>query len=186
MKHALRIAFVACVLALLTSAGVARQAVPSTSRGFETALDWYVAAADDSFAWTVSKALRAEGATATLIDLTSQRWLTAAEVEQPLWKHWLFVVAPEKVTSDIGLLFISIGRNDRNPPTAPSPWLVETARETGSIVAELRMVPKQPVVFKDDPARKPRLEDDFIAYTWNHFLRTGEQRWLARLPMTKS
>src|SRR6185503_3932979 len=66
------------------------------------------------------------------------------------------------------------------------PWLVETARETGSIVAELRMVPNQPVVFKDDPARKPRLEDDFIAYTWNRFLRTGEERWLARLPMTKS
>ena len=32
------------------------------------------------------------------------------------------------------------------------------------------MVPNQPVVFKDDPARKPRTEDDFIAYTWNHFL----------------
>jgi PhoPQ-activated pathogenicity-related protein len=48
------------------------------------------------------------------------------------------------------------------------------------------MVPNQPVIFKDDPARKPRTEDDFIAYTWSHFLRTGEERWLARLPMTKS
>jgi PhoPQ-activated pathogenicity-related protein len=63
---------------------------------------------------------------------------------------------------------------------------VEAARDTGTVVAELRMVPNQPVVFKDDPAHKPRLEDDFIAYTWDHFLRTGDDRWPARLPMTKA
>ena len=32
----------------------------------------------------------------------------------------------------------------------------------------------------------PGSEDDFIAYTWNKFLRTGDERWPARLPMTKS
>src|SRR5438105_2570843 len=31
-----------------------------------------------------------------------------------------------------------------------------------------------------------RAEDDFIAYTWDHFIRTGDDRWPARLPMTKS
>ena len=60
------------------------------------------------------------------------------------------------------------------------------ARDTGTVVAELRLVPNQPVVFKDDPAHKPRSEDDFIAYTWNHFIQTGDDRWPARLPMTKS
>ena len=113
------------------SAGVAGQAAASTARASETALDRYVAAPDPSFAWTVSKTLPAEGVTATLIDLTSQRWLTEQEVEQPLWKHWLVVVTPEKVTSDVGLLFISGGRNDRNPPATPSKWLVEAARDTG-------------------------------------------------------
>ena len=54
------------------------------------------------------------------------------------------------------------------------------------MTAELRLVPNQPVVFKDDPARKPRTEDDFIAYTWDKFLRTGDEKWPARLPMTKS
>ena len=106
------------------SVAVPRQAAASTARASETALDRYVAAPDPSFAWTVSKTLPAEGATATLIDLTSQRWLTEADVEQPVWKHWLVVVTPEKVTSDIGLLFISGGRNDRNPPGDP----VEMAR----------------------------------------------------------
>jgi len=163
-----------------------QQSTAATARASETALDRYVAAPDSSFAWSVSKNLPAGDATATLIDLTSQRWLTEQEVEQPLWKHWLVVVSPRTVSSDIALLFISGGRNDRNPPSAPSPWLVDAARDTGSVVAELRMVPNQPVVFKDDPARKPRLEDDFIAYTWKHFLVTGDDRWPARLPMTKS
>src|SRR4030095_10704289 len=84
------------------SAGFAPQAVPasasSTSRASETALDKYVAAPDPTYAWSVSKTLPAEGATATLIDLTSQKWLTEAEVEQPLWKHWLGAVSPQKGT----------------------------------------------------------------------------------------
>src|SRR5205085_12018185 len=36
------------------------------------------------------------------------------------------------------------------------------------------------------PTHKPRNEDDFIAYTWNKFLRAGDDKWPARLPMTKS
>jgi PhoPQ-activated pathogenicity-related protein len=54
------------------------------------------------------------------------------------------------------------------------------------VTSELRLVPNQPVVFKDDPQRKPRVEDEFIAYTWDHYIRTGDDRWPARLPMTKS
>src|SRR6266851_4652492 len=155
-------------------------------RASETALDRYVAAPDASFTWRVVKELPAAGATATLIDMTSQRWLTEREVERPLWTHWVTVVTPKTVTSDIALLFITGGRTDRQPPSAPAPWLVQAARDTGTVVAELRMVPNQPVVFTDDPAHKARVEDDFIAYTWDHFVRTGDERWPARLPMTKS
>ena len=130
--------------------------------------------------------LPAEGVTATLIDMTSQRWLTEQEVEQPLWKHWLAVIRPADVKSDIALLFISGGRNDRDAAGASARLAGRAARDTGTVVAELRMVPNQPVVFKDDPAHKPRTEDDFIAYTWDKFLRTGDESWPARLPMTKS
>ena len=63
---------------------------------------------------------------------------------------------------------------------------MDAARDTGTITAELRLVPNQPVVFMDDPLRSRRTEDDFIAYTWDKFLRTGDERWPARLPMTKS
>jgi len=151
-----------------------------------TALDRYVATPDPSYAWKVVRDLPVEGATATLLEMTSQRWLTEQEVERPLWTHWISVVRPEQVASDVALLFITGGSNGRQPPARPPAWLVEAARDTGTVTAELRLVPNQPVVFKDDPARKPRVEDDFIAYTWNKFLRTGDERWPARLPMTKS
>ena len=68
----------------------------ATHRAPETALDRYVAAPDPNFAWKVVRELPAEGATATLIEMTSQKWLTEKEVEQPLWTHWLTVVRPEQ------------------------------------------------------------------------------------------
>ena len=152
----------------------------------ETALDRYVAAADASYTWKAVRQLPSEGATTTLLTMTSQRWLTDREVERPLWTHWLTVVRPPDVKSDIALLYVTGGSLERDPPARPPAWLVEAARDTGTIAAELRLVPNQPVVFKDDPARKPRSEDDFIAYTWDKYLRTGDEKWPARLPMTKS
>ncbi len=134
-----------------------------------------------------ARAAGAEGATATLIEMTSQRWLTEQEVEQPLWKHWLVVVTPEKVTSDVGLLFIGGGSNDRQPPATPAAWLVDAARDTGTVTAELRHGPEPAGGLQGRSRRASRAsEDDFIAYTWDKFLRTGDEKWPARLPMTKS
>src|SRR5215213_3829572 len=164
--------------------GSAQQPQPRTDS--QTALDRYVAAPDANFTWKVLKRLPAEGATAALLEMTSQKWLTESEVQRPLWTHWLTVVRPEKVTSDVALLFISGGSLERQPPTTPPAWLVGAAKDTGTVTAELRLVPNQPVVFIDDPAKKPRGEDDFIAYTWDKYLRTGDEKWPARLPMTKS
>jgi PhoPQ-activated pathogenicity-related protein len=173
---------------------------PATARAQSglTALDRYVAAPDPNFTWKVVGELPAEGATATLVEMTSQQWLTDKEVERPLWTHWITIVRPTaaapkppggdggQITSDFGLLFIGGGSNERPAPARPPAWLVDVARETGTVTAELRLIPNQPVIFKDDPSRKPRSEDDFIAYTWDKFLRTGDEKWPARLPMTKS
>jgi PhoPQ-activated pathogenicity-related protein len=158
----------------------------ATARGIQTALDRYVAAPDASYAWKPMRQLPSAGATTTLLEMTSQRWLTEREVERPLWTHWLTVVRPANVKSDVALLYITGGSLERDAPARPPGWLVDVARDTGTIAAELRLVPNQPVVFTDDPARKPRTEDDFIAYTWDKYLRTGDEKWPARLPMTKS
>ena len=168
-------------------AGQAPQSAPARAPSGQTALDRYVATPDSNFTWKAVRELpAAEGMTATLIEMTSQQWLTDKEVERPLWTHWITVVRPATVTSDVGLLFIGGGSNDRQPPARPAAWLIDAARDTGTVSAELRLVPNQPVIFKDDPTRKPRSEDDFIAYTWDKFLRTGDEKWPARLPMTKS
>jgi PhoPQ-activated pathogenicity-related protein len=184
--------FAAAAVLLTPAAGRADRAPADQARSFarasETALDRYVAAPDASFAWKTLQELPApgEGVKATLLELTSQRWLTEQEVERPLWTHWLTVIRPTNPAGDIALLFITGGRLDRQPPSRATSWLADIARHTNTVVAELRLVPNQPVVFKDDPARKPRLEDDFIAYTWDKYLRTGDEKWPARLPMTKS
>ena len=182
------------LLAILAAAAISvrtplvarQQTAQSHARANQTALDRYVAAPDSSYSWKVLRELPAQGATATLLEMTSQRWLTEQEVERPQWTHWITVVRPAKVTSDVALLFITGGSLERQPPTAPSPWLLNAATDTGTVTAELRLVPNQPVVFTDDPTKKPRSEDDFIAYTWDKYLRTGDDKWPARLPMTKS
>src|SRR5688572_11291155 len=145
----------------IASAAPPGQAAHARRGSAETALDRYVAAPDPAFAWKVARELPVEGAKATLLDMTSQRWLTEQEVERPLWTHWLTVVQPAagKATSDVALLFITGSSLDRKPPSRPPAWLVEIACDTGTTTAELRLVPNQPVVFKDDPTRKPRSED---------------------------
>ncbi len=179
------IAILVATFPLVVSASAPRQA-PAHVRASETALDRYVAAPDANFSWKVLRELPAQGVKATLLEMTSQKWLTEKEVQRPIWTHWVTIARPAQIKSDIGLLFITGGRLDRQPPKAPPAWLVDVARETGTAAAELRLVPNQPIVFTDDPEHKARLEDDFIAYTWDKFLRTGDDRWPARLPMTKS
>jgi PhoPQ-activated pathogenicity-related protein len=58
--------------------------------------------------------------------MTSQRWRTAAEVDRPLWKHWLTIVRPERVTTNTGLLVISGGSNEKPPPKI-NPLLTQLA-----------------------------------------------------------
>jgi PhoPQ-activated pathogenicity-related protein len=148
-----------------------------------TALDRYVAAPDPAFVWKTVLTTNVGGARLTIIDLVSQTWLTTNEVNRTEWRHWLTVVRPEQVTHDTALLFIGGGRNEPKPPR-PNGDLLAVARATESIVAELRMVPNQPLIFGGDG--QERVEDDLIAYTWDTFLRTGDERWPARLPMTKA
>lgn len=150
----------------------------------ETALDRYVAKADDSFAWKQVAALHEDGATGYAIDLVSQQWLTPAEVNRTEWRHWLLVVKPDTLSHSTALLVISGGSNRPGNPPRPSRDLVAIAKATRSVVVELRMVPNQSLVFHGDGVE--RKEDDLIAYTWDQFLRTGDERWPARLPMTKT
>jgi PhoPQ-activated pathogenicity-related protein len=158
--------------------------VCTASRAQETALDRYVRQPDPTYSWSVAREIKGEGATQWVVDLKSQTWRTEKDVNRPVWQHWLVVVKPEKATAKKALLFIVGGANGREAPQSVEARALAIAKASGSVVAELRMVPNQPLIFHGDGV--PRTEDDLIAYTWDQYLKTGDETWPARLPMVKS
>jgi PhoPQ-activated pathogenicity-related protein len=179
-------------LALAGCSQVERRAAPEPKTAVEpqraqdeqTPLDRYVAAPDTNYSYQLVNTIRGQDGTASVLEMTSQAWLTTNEVDRPLWKHWLTIVRPDVLASTKALLFITGGANDGAPPKSADANLVRIARATKSVVAELKMVPNQPLVFAGET--EGRKEDALIAYTWDKFLRTGDPKWPARLPMTKS
>mgnify|MGYP005842843369 CR=1 FL=1 len=149
-----------------------------------TALDEYVAAPDTNYSYRVVNTIQGKEVTAYILEMTSQAWLSSREVDRPVWKHWVNIVRPENVASSTALLFIGGGANNGSPPKAPDANLARVAQATKAVVVELKMVPNQPLVFAGES--EGRKEDSLIAYTWDKFLRTGDKKWPARLPMTKA
>ena len=154
------------------------------TRAGETSLDRYVRQPDPTYSWKVVRKSQQDGLTQFVVDLKSQTWRTEKDVNRPVWQHWLNVVKPDKPTSKTAFLFIVGGANDGKTPQGAEERTVQIARTTQTVVAELRMVPNQPLIFHNDGT--PRKEDDLIGYTWDQFLKTGDETWPARLPMVKS
>lgn len=150
-----------------------------------TALDRYIDAPDDSYGWERVKAIDGDGYTGHVIDLTSQTWRTKVDVDRPVWKHWLTIIRPDSTTINKALLYITHGMNSDDPPSNVDDRLLKMAMDTGTVVAELRMVPNQKLSFADS-RRHARQEDDLIAYGRVKYMMTGDETWLVRLPMVKS
>jgi PhoPQ-activated pathogenicity-related protein len=169
------------------SAGAAAPAGPdlSVKDAEKTALDAYIAKPEGVYGWKLVSTLPGDGYTAYVLELTSQTWRKPEEVDRPVWKHWLTVVKPTTVKSDKALLYIGGGNNDSGPPTKANERDVRFAKETGSVIADLGMVPNQPLHFADskDVARE---EDDIIAYSRVQNFITKDPEWLVRLAMVKS
>ena len=150
----------------------------------KTALDKYVAAPDPSYKYELVSTIPGKGYTTFVIDMTSQTWRSANEVNRNVWKHWMVVIKPDNVASSKSLLYISGGNNNSPAPKSADENVARIAVTTKSVVTELRMIPNQPLTFSDD--QKSRTEDEMIAYTWDKYLKTGDENWPARLPMTKA
>ena len=162
---------------------VCAAALQAQNKGL-TALDRYVAAPDPAYKWELVKTIPGQGVTAYVLNMTSQNWLTTAEVNRTEWKHWVTVYKPDVVESDVALLMIGGGSNDNAAPDKMEPFTAAIAAKTKTVTVELRMIPNQPLSFYGE-SRK-RTEDAIIAFTWKKFLETGDERWPARLPMTKA
>jgi len=150
----------------------------------KTALDDYIKKADPEYKWSVAKTIEGNPSTTTIIKLTSQAWRTKEEVDRPVWEHWLIVIKPKVLKTNKVFLMVTGGNNVSKMPEEANKTVQQLADLTGSIVAELRMVPNQPLVFHGDGIG--RSEDDQLGYAWDQFLKTGDATWLPRLPMVKS
>ena len=149
-------------------------------------LDEYVRKADDddNYSWSVHSETETDGVRNVIVDMVSQHWLTEEDVDRPEWRHWLIITIPTKVTSEVGLLYISGGSNNGNIP-GPNETMMRVASATNTVVAELKTIPNQPLVYVSDEFQKPRYEDDLIGYAWDKYLETADPRWLPRGPMVK-
>ena len=168
----------------LAAAADAQLRTSATSQSGATALDRYVVEPDDAYRWELVRTTERDGYTEAVIDLTSQSWRDEGEVDRNVWRHWLVAVVPHERASDIALLMIGGGKNGGRAPSRAGDRLREIALATQSVVAELRTVPNQPLVFNGDG--EERVEDNILAYTWDRYLETGDPTWIGQLPMAKS
>jgi PhoPQ-activated pathogenicity-related protein len=170
---------IACVtmVAVLSMAGSVAHA---------TALDDYVAAPDPAYGYTLLNTVPGAGFTDYILEMTSQTWRSAAEIDVPLWTHHLVITVPTAPSHNEAFLYIEGGSSSSGVPTGNDPEWQQYATTTNSVCARLRQVPNQPLVFLDDPGLNPRTEDDQIAHAWEKFLFTGDAEWLSRFPMTKA
>src|SRR5262249_20904772 len=134
MKPLHAILALGCACLLLDQAAPA--AAPIVDPPQKTALDDYVAKRDPAYSWKLVKTVKGDGYVAFVLDLKSQTWRAAPEVDRALWQHWLVVVKPDKVTHQTALLRIGGGRNGGEAPKGPSPQSVLLAKSTNAVVAD--------------------------------------------------
>jgi PhoPQ-activated pathogenicity-related protein len=152
----------------------------------KTALQSYINQDDGMFSIQHVVSIPGPGYTAHLYNLTSQKWLTEAEVDKTVWTHSLVIIVPATVSSTTGLLYVG-GDNNTDPlPGATHPTvqvITQLALASQSIVSAVFQVPNQPITFA---GQAPSGEDALVAYSWLKAMNTGNYLWPAYLPMTKS
>ena len=157
-----------------------------------TPLDAYVREPDPSYSYSSPLTTNFPGYRLHVSQLRSQRWRTASDVNDPLWKHWLTVIEPTSVLHSTALLFITGGNIYDTRPTGTEEEIASLAALadlTGSVVAIVEQVPNEPVVFAGGGGS--RSEDALIAHTFAEFMDSFDagavdNEWPALLPMTKA
>ena len=136
-------------------------------------LENYVARRDPSYAWKRTEQKHLTNATLTHLELVSQTW------RGQFWSHHLIVLRPAQVHNpEIALLFVTGGSYDAPNEKDLEPFL-RVAQRAGALAAILNKVPNQPLY-------DGRREDALIAYTFDEYLRTGDESWPLLFPMVKS
>jgi PhoPQ-activated pathogenicity-related protein len=163
-------------------------ALSGSIRAEETALDQYVAKPDGHYSFTHYHSDEAFGYTTHFLEMTSQQWRSAEEVDRPIWSHAMQIVVPwEPLLQDkrTAILIIDGGRNGRALPKNGDDALGLLAGLARAVIVVVKQVPNQPLRFADE-ADRPRKEDDILAYSFDKYLDTGDEEWPVHLAMTKA
>jgi PhoPQ-activated pathogenicity-related protein len=169
---------------LLSGLLVPMGAFPVLAQGTaDRALDDNVQREDPSFGWEVRRSGEVAGVRYTEALLTSQTWRGIP------WRHQLFVIWPGTMPDEVShaLLHVDSGRWDdrladlEHVPDLPrqAPLFALLAELLATPLAIVRQVPFQPLF-------DGLTEDALISYTFDQYLRTGEEDWPLLLPMVKS
>ena len=154
-----------------------------------TPLDTYVRTPlpDPAFSYTLMDTIVYDNSTVFIFQMTSQEWRAAIEVDKPTWTHWVTIIQPKNVTNTRAMMIVSGGSNTSAMPSGVDSTFRNIATTTGSIVAEVKQIPSEPLVFPLDPLLlASRTEDEILAYSFWQYFQTADATWPALLPMVKS
>ncbi|MBE0536807.1 MAG: PhoPQ-activated pathogenicity-related family protein [Phycisphaerae bacterium] len=151
---------------------------------FGTALDDYVHRPDAAFKYEVVRTMESPEGTGYILDMVSQSWRSADEVNRTEWRHWVHVAVPKALRHKTAMMIVDGGRVGEPMPERVDGAVASIAVRTQSVVARVRMVPNQPLRFAGEDSE--RWEDAIIAYSWDRFIETGDSDWPVQLPMVKS
>jgi len=165
--------------------------------GFEC-LKKYMALPDPVYSWrdTHQRLYGVEASTGTnwtgsILEMTSQSWLTDLDTDSHIWKHWLVLVMPSNSQAsgtDWCTLFVGNGGN--SIPVDPSDQIIRSAAvlavRTGTLAAALFQVPNQPTAILSTGESGLR-EDQLKSRTWQQFLlQNVSSEWPIEFPDMKA
>jgi len=144
----------------------------------------YIAQPDDSYKWVKRREGDLQGGKFVELILTSQTWRGI------VWKHALFIFKPAETPDASQALLLIAGGGWRpeleQPPTDPNQKLPKEAMIVAALgnhlkapVATILHVPQQPIF-------DGLSEDAAISYTFEQYMKTGDDTWPLLLPMVKS
>ncbi len=137
---------------------------------YGTPLESYMNKTESEYRWQPTALIKKHWGTIGHYKLISQNWRGHS------WKHHLVIVRPTIIRNpDIAFLRVSGDGNGENHIES----LKTLAERGGAVVAVLMNVPNQPLY-------QNRREDALIAYTFNQYLKTGDDSWPLLFPMVKS
>lgn len=156
-----------------------------------TPLDDYVFSPDPHYGYTLLTSYNLTEYNLFVFNFTSQQWYDESVSSRSIWWHYLCITVPNIITKpDVGFLFIDGNSNTDGLPKPTDVFVALSstlAVTTGMIGVELQQIPNAPIIFKSDPTKKSRDEDQVLAWTFKKFMENTTNTFMpAFLPIAKA